>query len=212
MNRGVVTRLRDMMALRPLLYSEALRLSELQAQRFLEFVGVTEAPVPDRVIAELPRIKVNHMSPFPTSGATQWAQGQWLVVLNGSEPATRQRFSLAHELKHIIDHRFVRLIYRAFPEGESYAMIEHICDYFAGCLLMPRPWVKRVYCGGLQTLPALAQAFGVSQAAMKVRLSQIGLTPPGPRCLPSGSDWTYRTFRQFLKDPVYERAAHLKVA
>ena len=64
-------------------------------------------------------------------------------------------------------------------------MVERICDYFAGCLLMPRPWVKRLYCSGVQHLPDLAQAFGVSQAAMSVRLNQIGLVEPTPRCLPA---------------------------
>jgi hypothetical protein len=109
MNPGIVTQLRDKVPLRPLLMSEALRLSELQAQRFLAMTGITEPAVPERIIAELPRLRVARMSPFPTSGASHWSLGQWLVVVNGSEPLTRQRFSLAHELKHIIDHRFVTL-------------------------------------------------------------------------------------------------------
>jgi Zn-dependent peptidase ImmA (M78 family) len=191
----------------PLLYSEALRLSELQAQRFLKMVGVTEPAVPERVITELPRVRVSRISPFPTSGATHWAQGQWLIVLNGAEPAGRQRFSLAHELKHIMDHRFTSLIYSAFPESERNAMVEQICDYFAGCLLMPRPWVKRIYCSGTQHLSELARTFGVSQAAMAVRLSQIGLTPPAPRCLPVDKDWTLRALSEIVGRPLYERAA-----
>ena len=207
MNPGVVTRLRDLMPLRPLRYSEALRLSELQAQRFLRMVGVTEPAVPERVISELPRVRVSRMSPFPTSGATHWAQGQWLVVLNGAEPAGRQRFSLAHEFKHIVDHRFASLNYSAFPEAERNAMIEQICEYFAGCLLMPRPWVKRIYCSGTQHLSELARTFGVSQAAMAVRLSQIGLTPPAPRCLPVDKDWTLRALSEIVGRPLYERAA-----
>ena len=54
----------------------------------------------------------------------------------------------------------MKLIYSGFPENERHAMVEQICDYFAGCLLMPRPWVKRVYCSGVQDLPELAQTFG----------------------------------------------------
>jgi hypothetical protein len=190
MSQGVVARLRDQVPLRPLLYSEALRLCELQAQHFLSLSGVTEPSVPERVITELPRFQVARMSPFPTSGASHWVDGRWLVVVNGAEPGTRQRFSLAHELKHIIDHRFAKLIYSSFPERERAAMVEQICDYFSGCVLMPRPWVKRAFGMGTQHLPDLAQMFGVSQAAMSVRLSQIGLTEPTPRCLPTTKDWT----------------------
>lgn len=207
MNPSVVTRLRDKMPLRPLRYGEALRMAELQAQQFLALTGVTEPSVPERVIAELPRIHVNRLTPFPTSGASHWAQGRWLVVVNGAEPLTRQRFSLAHELKHIIDHRFAHLIYGKFPEIEREQLIEQVCDFFAGCLLMPRPWVKRLYCSGIQHLPELAQMFGVSQAAMSVRLSQIGLTDPAPRCLPGSKDWTRRALEQLARRPTYLRTA-----
>jgi Zn-dependent peptidase ImmA (M78 family) len=207
MNPGAIARLRDIVPLRPLRYSEAIRLCELQAQRFLAMSGISEPAVPERVINELPRLRVTRMTPFPTSGATHWSQGQWLVVVNGSEPITRQLFSLAHELKHIIDHRFADLNFSAFPERERAAMIEQICDYFAGCLLMPRPWVKKAYCSQTQHLPDLAAIFGVSQAAMSVRLSQIGLTEPTSRCLPKGQDWTLRAVNEINERPTYRRLA-----
>jgi hypothetical protein len=100
MRPGVIASLRDLVPLRPLTCGEHLRIAELQASRFLKLVGVNEAPVPERAISELPRVHVEHMSPFPVSGATHWSSGQWLVALNGAEPRVRQRFSLAHELKH----------------------------------------------------------------------------------------------------------------
>lgn len=205
MNPPVVTRLRDMVPLRPLRMSEALRIAELQSNRFLVLSGITEPSVPERIMTELPRVQVTHLSPFPSSAASHWANGRWLIALRGSEPATRQRFSLAHEIKHIIDHRFVGLIYSTFPKGERHAMIEQVCDYFAGCLLVPRPWLKRIYCSGVQHLPELARTFGVSQAAMTVRLSQVGLTPPTPRCLPSPNDWTIKAIEQLANRPIYQR-------
>jgi Zn-dependent peptidase ImmA (M78 family) len=184
-----------------------LRLAELQAQKFLALTSITEPSVPERIITELPYVCVNRMSPFPSSGATHWSRGRWLVVLNGSEPATRQRFSLAHEAKHIIDHRFADLIYSNFPADERAAMIERVCDYFAGCLLMPRPWVKRIYGSGIQHLPELAQTFGVSQAAMSVRLNQIGLVEQTPRCLPTQKDWTLKDLSEIADRPIYLRTA-----
>lgn len=207
MNPGVVSRLRDLVPLRPLRYSEAMRLAELQAQRFLAISGVTEPAVPERVMTELPHVKVTRVSPFPTSGATHWVRGNWMVVLNGSEPITRQRFSLAHEFKHIVDHRFVDLMYSGFPDAERDEMVERLCDYFAGCILMPRPWVKRLYYSGVQQLPMLAQTFGVSQAAMSVRLKQIGIAEPTPRCLPASKDWTLKSANEFNPRATYHRLA-----
>ncbi len=208
MSPSVVTKLRDMVPLRPLRYSEALRIAELQAQRFLSLSGVTEPAVPERIIADLPRVEVARLSPFPTSGASHWAQGRWLVVVNGSEPATRQRFSLAHEFKHIIDHRFVHLMYSKFPDDERQAMVEQICDFFAGCVLMPRPWIKRAWGSRIQRVPELAQTFGVSQAAISVRLGQIGLTEPQPRCLPVTNDWTFKALEQIANRSIYKRVAN----
>ena len=77
-------------------------------------------------------------------------------MLDAAEPRVRQRFSLAHELKHIVDHRFADLIYSSLPADDRERLVEQICDYFAGCLLMPRPWLKSTYAQGLQQLPALA--------------------------------------------------------
>lgn len=207
MNPPVLTKLRDMVPLRPLRRSEALRIGELQAQTFLKMASITEPMVPERIISELPRLEVTRLSPFPASGASNWAAGRWLVAINGAEPATRQRFSLAHEFKHIVDHRFAKIIYSQFPDTECHEMVEQICDYFAGCLLMPRPWVKRIFCSGVQDLPELARIFGVSQAAMSVRLHQIGLIDPAPRCLPVARDWTARALQQIKQRPLYQRTA-----
>jgi predicted transcriptional regulator len=205
MSAPVISTLRDMVPLKPLNYSEALRLAELQSQRFLTVSGVNGPAVPERIIAELPKIEVTRLSPFPTSGASHWAHGRWLVAINGAEPATRQRFSVAHEFKHIIDHRFVDLMYSGFPDSERHQLTEQICDYFAGCLLMPTPWVKRLYFSGTQRLPDLAQTFGVSQAAMSVRLSQIGLSRPTPRCLRAADSWTLDGLEQFARMSHYQR-------
>jgi predicted transcriptional regulator len=211
MSENIITKLRDCVPIRPLRYSEALRIAELQAQKFLAMSGITMPPVPERAISELPRVHVTRLSPFPASGATHWTEGRWLIALNGAEPNTRQRFSLAHEFKHIIDHRFVDVIYANFPLREREAMIEQICDFFAGCLLMPRTWVKTAYCSGNQHLPTLAKTFGVSQAAMNVRLNQIGLVEPTSRCVRPKSDWTLEAMKELTGPMKYQRALAVDV-
>ena len=203
--RGVISQLRDVIPIRPLLRAEALRIAELQAQRFLVMTNVHAPAVPERVIAELPHIQVSRVSPLPVSGASHWSNGQWLVALRASEPLTRQRFSLAHELKHIIDHRFADIIFGAIPATDRHLAVEQVCDYFAACLLMPRPWVKRAWCAGMQTLPTLAQHFGVSEAAMQVRLTQIGLIEPAPRCDNTTTDWFVRTIKPKSDSVRYHR-------
>lgn len=206
MNRGIVTALRDCVPRRPLLRAEALRIAELQAQKFLALMAITEPPVPQRIIAELPRVQVAVLRPFPVSGATLWKSGRWLIVLNGREPETRRRFSLAHEFKHILDHPFVDRMCRHVPEADRHDWQEQVCDYFAGCLLVPRPWLKRWYGNGLQRPKDLARRFDVSEPAIETRLSQIGLLGSRPRCSRLSSDWSLQAAKK-AGSPRYERAA-----
>jgi Zn-dependent peptidase ImmA (M78 family) len=185
----IISTVRDLMPIRPLGFVESLRLAELQASKFLALVGHTDGAVPERAIGNLPRMQVERMSPAPVSGATQWSHGRWLIVLNGSEPRTRQRFSLAHEFKHVLDNPFIDVLYPAAGDMSARERAEQVCDYFAACLLMPRLRVKRAWTGGQQSTRSLARNFDVSQAAMTVRLRQIGLVQAGERCegVPSGA-------------------------
>lgn len=182
MRRGVIASLRDMVPIRPLTRIEALGVAERQALRLLELTAVTGPPVPERILHELPRIEVTRSGRIGASGAAAWESGRWRIVLNGNDSRLRQRFSLFHELKHIIDHRFASQLYGAIDPHEHDDWIESVCDYFAGCALMPRPWVKRAWTTGPQRLAALAHRFDVSQSAMRTRLAQIGLSEPVGRC------------------------------
>jgi predicted transcriptional regulator len=180
---AVITHLRDLVPIRPLTYPEALRVAELQATTFLRLSGLDGPPVPETAISELPRVQVERMFPAVMAGGAQWSLGRWLIVLNGANATGRQRFSLAHEFKHILDHPFIPVLYPPVGAMSSHEREEQVCDFFAACLLMPRPWLKRVWASGSQDLRALARRFEVSKQAMQVRLEQIGLAEPQPRCL-----------------------------
>ncbi len=182
MSRGVIAQLRDSVPIRPLTRIEALSIAERQALRLLELSGVTGPAVPETVIAELAKVQVTRSQRLLQSGMSAWEHGRWKIVVNANDSRLRQRFSLAHELKHIIDHPFARQLYGAVDPHDRDDWVELVCDYFAGCLLMPRPWLKRAWTAGSQRTGALAQRFDVSQAAMQTRLSQTGLALPAPRC------------------------------
>ncbi|MGH2554569.1 MAG: ImmA/IrrE family metallo-endopeptidase [Actinomycetota bacterium] len=138
--------------------------------------------MPENVIASFPRIQVDRLSPIPVSGSAHWAKGRWVIVLNGAEPLVRQRFSLAHEFKHVLDAPFDKFLYPAAWGMTSHERAEQVADYFAACLLMNKVWMRRAWTSGIQRLPALARRFGVSQSAMSIRLLQMGLVDPPARC------------------------------
>jgi hypothetical protein len=174
-NNRVIAGVRDVMPLRPLDRAEAREVAERQASRFLTLTGVSEPPFPESAIADLPRLRVNYRRGIPVSGATEWTGGSWQVTINADEPHTRRRMSLAHELKHILDHPFFEIVYPNAHHNEHHRSIERLADYFAGNLLMPREWVEQIYHEETRHLSDLAWRFHVSRTAIATRLHQLGL-------------------------------------
>ena len=119
---------------------------------------------------------------MPVSGSTHWSNGRWIIAINAMEHPARQRFSLAHELKHVLDYTTRQRLYPDEPGLPASVKGERMADYFAGCLLMPKQHVKRLFGQHPSDIQILADSFGVTPRAMQVRLSQLGLTPPTPRC------------------------------
>lgn len=186
---SLLQELRAIVPARRLTRTEAFVLAERQATWLLQRTGITDAPVPSTMISRLPFVHVAIRTPMSSSGATRWIKPHWVVLLNGMEPVVRQRFSLAHELKHILDHDYARQVLGPTRSKSTNRSIEQLCDFFAASVLMPRTWVKSAFADGVQDVYDLAELFEVSPQAMQVRLLQLGLIDPYARC--SGIDNVY---------------------
>lgn len=102
-----------------------------------------------------------------------------VIYINSDEPEVRQRFTLAHEIGHLVERQNL-------AEDEEYSFIDHrsathydlhefYADEFAGSLLMPaREFLQiRAQRGDLAT----AIHFGVSVPAVKKRAERLAKTP-----------------------------------
>ncbi len=187
---NLIRYLRSLVPNRRLSWAESLRIAELQANVLREQLDVTEPELPLRTIAELPRIRVRRRHGLPVSGLTHWHNGRWLIVLNADEPEVRQRFSEAHELKHVIDHTTKHLICWDDAYRSAADKAERLADHFAACLLMPKRHVKATW-GRTRSIEALADSFGVSVRAARVRASYLGLIDPAARCAKTTSSWDH---------------------
>jgi hypothetical protein len=172
---GILSALRSLAPRRALSSVEAEQCAETQADRLLTLAGLTTPPTPSELIAELPRVLVRIDSDLPTSAATQWVNGRWLLLINGSEPIERQRFSLAHEYKHALDHRHHDLLYVDRPGFSANDQAEQAADAFAAAVLMPAAWVERAWADGIRRLSDLSSLFQVSPRAMVRRLERLDL-------------------------------------
>lgn len=100
------------------------------------------------------------------SGMTFRVPGQLpLILLNLQHPADRMRFTLAHEIGHLVMHRF--------PVAE----MEEQANEFASCLLLPRWDMKAAFSGrrvNLALLASLKPEWRVAMQALLMRAHALG--------------------------------------
>jgi Zn-dependent peptidase ImmA (M78 family)/transcriptional regulator with XRE-family HTH domain len=102
---------------------------------------------------------------------SSWAEGEPrrpVIVISEGKPGDRQRFSLAHELGHLVMHG-------SFPEGLK--KVEDEADDFASEFLLPEEAMRREIIPPV-TLTSLAELkirWGVSIAALMVRAQHLGI-------------------------------------
>jgi hypothetical protein len=98
------------------------------------------------------------------------------IFLWSSPAEARRRFTLGHELGHLVlsDPRVFRLV--QLELGDEGLQVERVCDAFAAELLMPRRWVAKRYHGageGFDALRDLTHEAGVSLSASYIHLSSV---------------------------------------
>lgn len=183
----IVKELRALIPDRPLTLGESYTLAEKQANYALQLTNQTVPGVALDWIFELPKVEVHVVPRFKMdgfSGLTTFSRGRYVVMVNKNESHAHRRFTLAHELKHVLDYTAAPVIHRALGHGDTDRQghqIENICNAFAACLLVPRSWLKRAWASGIQDVSALAGLFNVSEEAMAKRFRFLGFIDDDPR-------------------------------
>ncbi len=105
-----------------------------------------------------------------------------LIVVNEGRSLVRERFTIAHELGHILRH-FPRmeqeggLFFLEKKNSVSASLYEREADVFAAELLMPRQEAINAFHSYTKNIQELADMFLVSKQAMKIRLEELKLIP-----------------------------------
>lgn len=107
--------------------------------------------------------------------------GDYQIVVNESHSMNRKRFTAAHELAHYLYHRDIlgagtgdTRAYRAertpFANEAIRPRHERQANTFAANLLMPADVVTSMRSRGVDDIDELAERFGVSRDAMRIRV------------------------------------------
>jgi predicted transcriptional regulator len=105
------------------------------------------------------------------------APSGYRIVINGRDNPKRQRFTMAHEVAHYVLHRDLLengLVDDALYRSSLSDEYERQANRFAAQILLPAPALRAAYRTN-KALASLAQAFNVSDAALRIRLSELGL-------------------------------------
>jgi len=204
-------RLRAVIPQRSVSFDEALRVAEHQAALLYDLLDEGDG-IRDIHIAGLPRIAVTY-EPLSVSGMSHWNGTLWIIAINRGDSLPRQRFTLLHEFKHIVDHGYSHQLYQGTRRRTPAQEAEAAADYFAGCALLPKRQLKSAWGNGIQRVPALAEHFGVSEQAVRVRLAQTGLDAgedraPQARCARPVSTPRTHSQRFIVRRPHYSRKAY----
>jgi Zn-dependent peptidase ImmA (M78 family) len=98
----------------------------------------------------------------------------WIIVVNGHECVERQRFSVAHELAHIVLFKNQSKTVYCSQDGRGWD--EDLCDRFAGDILMPEIMIRNIYRSTPSPfLEDIAKLFKVSRPVAEIQLKRLGL-------------------------------------
>ncbi|WP_156372827.1 ImmA/IrrE family metallo-endopeptidase [Deinococcus sp. Leaf326] len=151
---------------------------ELSAKTLRSFWGLSDLPI-DNMIALLEKNGIvvvrTQLHSHDVDGFSVWdkAIDRPIVVLNADKAsAVRSRFDAAHELGHLVMHRWISKDKLKAYDTE----LEKQAHYFASCFLLPpEPFTKQVFTASMLELRSLKTYWKVSIGAMIKRLEALSL-------------------------------------
>lgn len=114
------------------------------------------------------------------SGYLELKDMLWTIGINKYQNETRQRFTAAHELAHLlfdrklIESRGKHNDFILFRENSSVEEIEKRANTFAAELLMPKSDFEYIVKSGINKIEEIASYFNVSPAAARYRAFKLG--------------------------------------
>jgi Zn-dependent peptidase ImmA (M78 family) len=164
---------------------------EARAEETLANLNIRSAPIPVEKIAKGLGAQIR-FSPLDEelSGMIFVKDGIPIIGVNALHHPNRQRFTIAHEIGHLVLHRPMITaevhVDKAFPilmrdavSATGTKEVEIAANRFASALLMPSALLeqalegKTIYLDDDKSLEALAQKFKVSTKALEFRMGRL---------------------------------------
>lgn len=149
--------------------------AEEVANALLAFTGVTRPPVPVYRLARAVGIVDIAKAPIGSEALLRRPYGFPAAILRRDRARSTQRFSLAHEIGHLLlDVGGWRpLVSRSmWVDDPAYQQNEATMEFFAASLLLPAEWLTAARTSGWSVL-ALSRRFDVPPRLLGARLRAV---------------------------------------
>ncbi len=153
------------------------RLVRKLATKYREDAGIDRLPVPTDLITRdsnyLP-IEVRRVPLKANHGAVWHMSDCWLIHLNSNDTPARQRFTLYHEIFHILAHCKGTPVFKKAGHSHEGAFNELLADHFAAIILTPAEFVKNLW-PEVQDISRMAAIFDVPKPVLWFTLKNLRL-------------------------------------
>lgn len=142
------------------------------ANYVLRRMNIQHPPVPVESIAKHLDVELIRDPRLDVAGVLQSTRESAIITVNSSDPPVRQRFTVAHELGHLLLHT-IGIQFRDTFFGTTGDWKESQANEFAASLLMPLWMLEPIVGRKRLTGKKLADMFEVSSAALNVQLKKL---------------------------------------
>ncbi len=155
-----------------------MQVARLQARRLLEKINVDGYVTNLHTIISKLGVAIYKTDKLPNNilgSARKSKTGKWIIIVNSNQIYTRLRFTIAHEIGHIVlNHSNTEPEFYSFFSGGITTYKERQANVFATELLMPVPKFKELYFNkGITSVFDIANYFKVSKQAAEIRITEI---------------------------------------
>jgi hypothetical protein len=147
------------------------------AAKYQTEAGIDRPPVPADLITrggDNRPIEVQELSFKAHHGAIWRLNDCWLVQLNSNDTPARKRFTLYHEIFHVLAHCKATPVFKKTSSSPEGSFNELLADHFAAILLMPEKQVKEQW-AEVKDVNQMATIFDVPKPVVWFALKHLSL-------------------------------------
>jgi hypothetical protein len=145
------------------------------AGRLHEQAGIETPPVSNNLIRSTEGGIPIEVRPVPLRayrGAVWRLSNSWVVQINRNDSTARQRYTLYHEIFHILAHSKATPVFKKAGRNREGTFNEMLADHFSGACLMPEKLVRKFW-PETRDIKVMARIFDVPEPIAWLELKHL---------------------------------------